>query len=449
MRARNGAVVLIALLAAGCAPRTVVPALPSTLQYPEFVFPAVPTALAANPAAAGIDRGWRFLQNNDLRNADREFAAALQRAPQLYPAQAGAGYTALAQGEYERAVMAFDQALHAAPAYVPALVGRGQSLLGLNRDDEALRAFETALSADSSLADVSRRVDVLRFRVLQDVIEAARTATAAARLADAHAAYQRALAASPDSAFLHRELGLVERKQGDAASALSRFRRAADLDAGDAASLIQIAEILGEQRDFAGAEAAYRRAAAIEPSPDLERRIAAAAISARDARLPAEFRAIGGSATITRGELAALIGVRLEGTLRSAPVTEVVITDTADHWATPWITQASRAGVIEPFENHTFQPGATVTRGDLATAVSRLVSIIAMTHPELRSRVAERPAIVDMPPVHLSYPAAAVAITSGVMPLVDGGRFDVARSVTGAEAVEAIARLQALAASSR
>jgi tetratricopeptide (TPR) repeat protein len=449
MRSRVLSAVFSALLAVSCAPKVATPALPAGLQYPDFLFPAVPAPMAADPAAAGIDRGWRFLQNNDLRNADREFATTIQRAPQIYPAQAGAGYVALARNDLDRALSSFDQALRAAPAYVPALVGRGQALLGLKRDADALTAFEAAVSADPSLADVRRRVDVLRFRVLQDVIEAARAATTAGRLADAHAAYEKALTASPDSAFLHRELGLVERKQGNAQEALGRFRRATDLDPTDAVSSIQIGELLEQQGDFVGAEAAYRRAADVEPTADLTRRIAAVAERARDARLPAEFRTIAAAPTVTRGDLAALIGIRLDNLLRAAPVTEVVMTDIAGHWASSWITQVARAGVIEPFDNHTFQPRMVVTRGDLAAAVSRLVTLAAATRPDLRTRTADRPRIADMPETHLSYPAAAVAVASGVMPLVDGGRFDVARPVQGAEAVEVVARIQAIAAPPR
>jgi tetratricopeptide (TPR) repeat protein len=302
------------------------------------------------------------------------------------------------------------------------------------------------VNADPSLTDVRRRVDVLRFRGLQEVIEDARAATAAGRLTDAHAAYERALAASPESAFLYREIGVVERTQGNGQAALGRFRRAADLDPGDSASLIQIGEILEQQRDFAGAEAAYRKAADIEPSADLDRRIATIAASARDARLPGEFRAIGTASVVTRGDLAALIGVRLDAVLRSAPANEVVVTDINSHWASSWITEAARAGVIEPYENHTFQPQQIVTRGDLAAAVSRLVSLLAVSRTDLRKYVTEQPRIADMAPTHLSYPAAAVAVASGVMPLVDGGRFDVARQVTGADATQAIERVQALMA---
>ena len=45
------------------------------------------------------------------------------------------------------------------------------------------------------------------------------------RLDLARAEYERALGASPESAFLYRELGLVERQQSNVAGALARFRR--------------------------------------------------------------------------------------------------------------------------------------------------------------------------------------------------------------------------------
>ena len=97
---------------------------------------------------------------------------------------------------------------------LPALVGRGQALLALNRDAAALEAFEAVLAVDPSLAAVRRRIDVLRFRSLQGVVEAARAAAAAGQVAEARNEYERALRVSPDSAFLYRELGLVEREQG-------------------------------------------------------------------------------------------------------------------------------------------------------------------------------------------------------------------------------------------
>lgn len=429
-----------ALLTA-CAVKTA-PPLPPTLKYPEFVYPsAVP---AAAPQAAAVDRGWRYLQNDDLINADREFSAALKAVPDFAPARTGEAYVALARQEYMRALNQFDLALRVAPSYAPALAGKGQALLSVNRDTEARAAFEAALKADPSLAGLASRIDVLKFREIQSLIAAARDAMNAGRLEEARGAYQRAIAATPDSSVLYRELGIVERRRGDAAGALEQFNRAVALDPADAIALAQAGELLEERGDFAGAESAYRNAANADPFAGYDRKAEAAAAKARDARLPQEFRALPSAERITRGDLAALIGIRLDDVLRLAPGTPVVTTDTAGHWAAPWIAQVVAAGVLPAFDNHTFQPRAVLRRADLAEAVSTLLQLIARTSPALQARLAAKPAIADMSAAHLNYPAVAAAVAAGVLPLVDGGRFEIERPVSGAEAIAAIDRLRAL-----
>lgn len=435
---------LLVLLAAACASR-MPPALPAALRYTEFVYPAVPESLRGRPGVDRIDAGWRYLQNDDLRNAAREFDAAIRRNEALYPARAGQGYVELARGNHERAAALFAATLRTAPTYVPALVGHGQSLLELKRDADALASFEAALAADPSLTVLQGRIEVLRFRNLQELIDSGRRAAAAGRDEDARVAYGRALEASPESAFLHRELALIERRLGRADAALTHFRRAAELDPSDAASLSGMGELLEERLEFAAAEAAYRKAADLEPSPELTARIAAVAERAREAALPAEFRAIKDLPQITRGDLAALLAVRLEPALRTLPSRQAVVTDIRGHWAAPWIGAVVRAGIVDPFQNHTFQPRTRVRRVDLATAASRLLTVFAARNPELKARLAARPRIADMPPGHLSYPAVSLAVASGVIPLVEGQRFQVNRAVTGAEAVETIERLRILA----
>jgi hypothetical protein len=132
--------------------------------------------------------------------------------------------------------------------------------------------------------------------------------------------------------------------------------------------------------------------------------------------------------------------------IRDAPPRQVVITDTRGHWAAEWITPVARAGIMDPFANHTFQPRTRLRRGDLAMVVSRLLGLIAARDPDLRARLAQRPVIADMTPRHTQYAAAAAAVASGVMPLLAGDRFQVGQAVTGAEAVEALDRVRALAA---
>src|SRR5262245_194771 len=431
---------LVALVSA-CAVKTAPPSL-ATPKYPEFVYPAVP---AAAREAMAIDRGWRFLQSDDLSNAEREFAAALKSVPNSVAAKAGEGYVSLAGHDYMRALDHFDLALRGAPNYAPALVGKGLTSLSLSRDSDARAAFEAAVKADLSLTSLSARIDVLKFREIQNLIAAARNAMNAGRLAEARTAYQRAIAATPDSAILYRELGIVERRSGNAAAALEQFNRAVMLDPADAISLAQTGELLEERGDFAGAETAFRNAHNLDPSSGYDRKADAAAARTREARLPAEYRALPTASQITRGDLAALIGIRLEDLLRQAPRTTEVITDTAGDWAAQWITEVAAAAVMPAFDNHTFQPRAAVRRVDLAEAVNALLRIASRTRPVLQARMAARPTIPDVSTSHLNYPAVAAAVSAGVLPLVEEGRFDTERPVSGADAIAAIDRLRALA----
>jgi len=51
----------------------------------------------------------------------------------------------------------------------------------------------------------------------------------------------------------------------------------------------------------------------------------------------------------------------------------------------------------------------------------------------------------DLSPGHLTYPAASLAVASGVMKSGPYNSFQPSRPVTGAEAIEAITKIEALA----
>jgi tetratricopeptide (TPR) repeat protein len=435
------------VLVPACAARApLMPPEPAVPRHPEFVYPDLPTAAGPAALTTFIERGWRFLQSDNLRNAEREFAGALKTSPAFYPAEAGLGYVALARDQAGDAVVHFDRALASLTAYVPALVGRGQALLELEREGEALAAFEAALQLRPDVAGLQGRVEVLRFRAVQDNLARAKEAADARRWDDARAAYAQAIAASPESAFLYRDLGAIERTSGRPEAALEQFGKALELDANDAQAHAAIGSLLEEQGDAAAALASYEKAAAIDASAVTEAALTRAREAAALARLPAEYRAIPASAALTRADLAALLGVRLEPLVASVQPRQIVITDVRGHWAQPWITAVVRAGVMETQPNYTFQPGDRVRRGDLAQTVNRALSLIALRNPELAAKwQGARLTIADLPPAHLAYPAVSAAVAAGVMRLLPDGTFQLLRPVSGAEAVEIVGRLEALA----
>ena len=412
-------------------------------RHTDFVFPVPPEGTKPDQVAR-IERGWQYLQFDDYRNAEQEFAAALKTQPGFVAAETAMAYLQVARGNEREAADRFDRALKIDAAYLPALIGRGQVMLELDRDAEALASFEAALAKDPSLTEIRSRVDVLRFRATQEMLGRAKAATDARRWDEAAAIYREAIAASPESGFLYRDLAAVEQRAGQTASALEHYRKAVEIDASDARSHAGIAAILESQGDVLGALAAFERARAIDPSeaPDtaINRLRAAAAL----AKLPAQYRAIGDKATVTRADVASLIGIRLESLLARARPRQVIITDVRSHWAQPWISPVVRAGVMDTLPNYQFEPSRQVRRGELATTVSRLLTLIASIKPELAKKwQGARVAVNDVAATHLSYPAVSSVVAAGVMTAA-GGNFELLRPVTGAEAIEIISRLEAL-----
>lgn len=444
---RQGAAFLIlvaAVVVSACATKTVPTPVVVAPTYPDFIKPPVPPALAGTMAAAAFERAWRFLQSNDLKSADREAGAALQASPGFFPADATSGYIALARKDPKAALAHFDRTLEKQTGYVSALVGRGRALQSLERDDEAIAAYEAAVALDPSLTDLPRQVDVLRFRGTEREIARARLAARGNRVAEAREAYRRAIVASPDSAFLYRELAQLERQAGEPEAAIAQLRKAVELEPSDAASLGQIGEILEARGDVDGALSAYAEALTLEPNERLAARREDLLARVELSRLPEEYRTIDTTEQITRAQLAALIAIRLADRLESFPRSEPgVLTDIRGSWAERWIMAVARAGIMEPFANHTFQPRAVVRRADLAPIASRLV--VRLSEPQqARSWQAARTTFTDLSPGHLAYPAASTAVASGVMRPSADGAFRPNEAVSGTEAIAVVDGIQRL-----
>lgn len=452
-RAFGRAVPTLALLVAAatvvaCGPRRIeLPPPNAAAKYPDFVFPSAMPGLGTPAAQERHQAGWLWLQAGDLRAAERNFEAALKLSADFYPSEAGLGYVGLAEGAEKEAVSHFDRAVVANPRYAPALVGRGEALLALGDREMALKSLEAAVVADPNLAPLRTRIDVLRVLVQQEDVAAARKAAEARRYDEARRAYARAIAGSPESPFLYRELAAVLLREGNVDDALEQAVKVVELEPTDPRGHLLLGEIHEARNDQPNALAAYEAALALERTEDLERKVDALREAMALAALPPEFQQIESAEDISREQLAALVGVHLDDLLqRAGRRASVVITDTRGSWAGPWIMAVTRAGVMEVYPNHTFQPEAVVRRGELAEAASRVLSLIAAHNPSLAAvwRTARRK-FLDVPPAHLSYPAASLTVEAGVMQPLPDGTFQLTKPVTGAEAVAAIKKLEELA----
>ncbi len=443
-RALPALLVSVALWAAACGPKTP-PVAPGAAHYPEFVSPVVP-AVAGSPDGEALSRAWQALQAGDVGAAERQFAGVLKRQPRNDAALTGLGYAELAKRDPDKAIARFDQAVAVKPASASALVGRGLAYAQSGRAAEAIASLEAAHAAEPTL-DLSARIDALRFRAVEDAVARARAAASAGKLDEARSGYAAALVASPDSAPLLKELAGVERQAGDVTSARTHLERAIAVDPADRAARLQLADLLEASGDRKGALQVLQAAERAERSPDIEARIAALQERADLEALPERYRRIAGAPSVTRADLAALLGVRLPGVLRAAPPRPVpLVTDVSGGWAASWIALVLRAGVMDAFPNHTFQPDGTVRRADLAAVVDRTLSLMAALDPPKAGSWQRDPAsFTDLASSHPAYEAASRAVGAKVLDAGPGGAFEPTRLVTGAEVSDAVGRLEKLA----
>lgn len=435
------------IVGAACAPKTTAPVLPTSTaaRFPEFVKPTIADDVRASEAGRNVDAAWAYLQAGDLRTAERLNNLGLRARPDLSAARTTAAYIALARHD-GRAVNLFSTLADGAPADASLLVGKGLALQAAERNQEAVEAYRAALAVNPSLSDVARRVDVLTLTDLQGTLATARQAARSGRFDESIRAYQSAIAASPDSGFLFRELASVEQQRGRTDEALQHVRRAIDIDATDAASFALLGQLLEDRQQFDAAISAYENALRIDATPDIEAKRDALRNRVAVELLPAQYRAIAANPQVSRADLAALIGVRLQPLVDSAPTRDAsLLTDIRGHWAERWITSVARAGVVEAFANHTFQPATAVRRADLAQSVARLLNLVAVEQPvRAREWVGARMRFPDLPPGHMAYPAASMAVAASVMRVGNGGAFGPNDVVTGAEATAAIDAIRAM-----
>jgi tetratricopeptide (TPR) repeat protein len=282
---------------------------------------------------------------------------------------------------------------------------------------------------------VTRRLAELKLQVTERRVAAARSALERGDAGAAREEFRRALEVAPEVGALRVDYANLLVEQGDVAAAVEALR--AD-PIGDRQVLMRLGELLSEQNDAAGALEAYRRVLQRDPKDgEAQQRALAMRDALALAGLPAEYRRIAQASRITRADLAALVMVKIPALKRAETQDPEVAVDISGSWAREYILSALSLGLVDVYPNHTFQPAATVRRGDLARAVARVLELS-------RQPAAPAPPISDMSRNNLFYDAASRAVGAGLMDLTPGGAFEAWRPVSGSDAgdvLDALARL--------
>ena len=431
VRVRASLALALVALVAGCAKRVKAP-IP---EGEDYVRPAVAPGEASLQEAKGLEEAWKDVLSGNPASAARAYEKLLARRPALVPARTGLGYARLRAGRLEEAASAFASVLAARPEDLSALVGAGSTAFRRGDLDGAVAFYRSAQTAAPEDALVRRRLTTIKLQATERRMGLAKSALEKGDADAATREYSAALEAAPEVAGVRLALVDLLAGRGDVQGAIALL----DADpSGDRQVRLRDAALLMGVQEYGRAAQIYRGLLASDPAdPEARAGDKAAREGLETLSMPEEYRLIPDAARVTRADLAALVAVRVHALGRLGAGEPQVALDIGSSWAREQVARVLALGIMDVYPNHTFQPGATVRRADLARAAARVLDRLGWPR-------SAGPAPTDMSPSHLDYEAVSRVLGAGLMSLGPSGVFEPWRPVSGREAVDlvdALARL--------
>ena len=361
--------------------------------------------------------------------------------------ESGLAYVDLLDANIAAAEARFKSSLAADPGMVPSHVGLAQIYEARRERDKALAEYRAILQLDPGNRWAAPRFKALRGDLVKDSLAAARTALAAGNRETAKKDFLEVLAADPGSADAHLELARIYRQEKNKTEAVDHYKAALAAGVEDKAVLREYAEFLAESGELGQSLDVLEKLAAEAPKDaTVGKRVEELKAKLGVYEIPSQYDAIPALESITREDLAALIGVKFEKDLQAPPARTEILVDIATSWAQRFIVQVASLGIIRASVNHTFQPRRIINRAELADAAVRLIAILqdrgARFVPLVETR---RLQIADLTPDNPYYASITKALSFEIMTLTPDRRFEPERTVSGDEAIRTLDLIQKLA----
>jgi len=398
------------------------PALPARgrLENPAAVYP-VP-----KQAQKDYDKLWkRFVAAPNVKDAVKEetkvfseFDKLLKKNPDLVAAMWVQTYMDLYAGRQPVAEKRMETILAKRPADPLALYYLAEFAYSRNEHLRASGLYRRLKAANGARVDVDMKSQRSLLLAMQTLVQEAMSATQANRLNDAERLYRQAIELAPDEAALYGQLAAVLTRAGKTDEANATLRRQAELAGPGEESRRALALADNQARSARRDQARAELQDLGRWGNDIER-----------------YREIRSSQAITREQLAGLL-TRYFPQLLEFRKNPQVMTDLPESWATPAIEAVVGIGLLDPTANHTFQPSRTVSRGEFAQVMSRLVRMLGVSQQEHPPITAP-----DLVPGSALYRELQLVLGYGLLSLDSTGNFNISAPVGGEEAVNTAEKL--------
>ncbi len=380
-----------------------------------------------------FEEGWKNLKEGNIDRARREFAQ-LGRENALF--NLGEGYCRLYEQQLAEAEAFFLKALELNPELLSARAGLAIVYEKLNQPEKEFLQLREILKKVPDHSWAKSRYEELRGRLTEDQLREARSWLSQNRPEKAREAFLKALFYSPDHQEAHLQLARIYRAEKKYSQALIHYQTLYNLHPKNKQILTEYAETLEAADELSLSLEIYERIKELEPgNKKIQEKIEQLKNTLGVIELPNRYNEIPNSQAITREELAAILAVKFNQYLPQI-TTPPIIVDIGTSWAAKFILRVVAAGLMDKYENHTFEPNRRVTRAEVADAYNRLINYLKGRGKKLVPVIPpEKIQINDLPADHYYYQPAVNMISYQLMELAPQRRFNPDLSVSGIEAL--------------
>jgi tetratricopeptide (TPR) repeat protein len=370
--------------------------------------PAVAASKVPPKIQKDYDKLWsQFVAAKSDSQLARDLDNFVKKQKSFDPAVTLQAYIELYKGNDAGAAQKFQQAFSLNPSNRIALYYLAELAYAHQDYSQANRFYSLLLSLDSNRTDVEPKRQRALLLATDQLLRSAALAEKDNRLSDAEQLYKQALTILPNDPTLHLRLADLLAKENKVDEAAGQRKTSEELRPRQKEIVRSNPEPKGDDLDDLG-----RWGSAIEM-----------------------FREIQAAPSLTRERAAAII-VRYFPQVTQRPQTPQIVTDIDTSWARSEIQAVVDLGLMDTFANHTFDPRASVSRGDLAAALARLIQILGL--PPVTSTPIPTPDVAD---TNTQYSDIRLVLGRGLMTLQDSGAFGVSDNVSGQDAIRAAERL--------
>jgi Tfp pilus assembly protein PilF len=384
-----------------------------------------------------IEEAWSEIINGNGRKAINKISKINPENP-FYTTITAYAYYEL--NDLQSAEQSFKTAIENNPEMTIARLGLAQLYEKTQRDELAFIEYREILKNEPEHTWAKPRYEEIKRDKTNETLQRAKNLMNKGDLSAGEEAYLKALYYSPESIKAHTELAHLYLDQKKYERANVHLETLLLFQPENKNFLESYAEALFQNEEFKKSFEVYKELKNLDPkNKNTDKRLEQLKNRLGIFDLPSQYDSIPSQETVTREDIAALLGIKFQEQFKNSNKEPPIIIDISTSWASDYILKLTSMDILDVYPNHTFKPKNIVTRAELAEVIYQFINYLKKKGHRLIQQIpAQSIQLPDVSPNNFYYRPIIMSISYGILNTSKGGNFNPENPVSGLEAIKAL-----------